>query len=343
MLNKNHPILCIAFLALALLSTSNALQNNQVSSLAPSESYRFQINNFKFNDMHIGKKYNYFQTDQRIFMMNPNMTIANFVEISIPDIIFAQQVCSKFAFNSAELYSISACKDLSDNTTYLVMVSFLSSRPFYAYSLKTDLKGTVNMMKLSDSVLVVQDQAEATGVSSNLQIFRVNLGLSSSKPVEFVTHADAKTLKGFDSMITAATVKDAVTQQNAMMFYEKLFGSNSFAIDCNQTGAFCKAFVSNSATNSIEVYNIDKSLSALSGSSATFNLPNTTFREWFFLFLAILGCLAILARCTSKKNGNTESEVAREQGVVAEISNNENYRLIDNRDASLVSTPISRA
>jgi len=194
MLTKNTFLLLGIFLTFALLASSKyGSEKPKVWSNIPITQYETnltQIAGLKVNDMHMGKKYNYYQTDNRIFMMKNN-SIANLYEISIPDIIFAQTACSKLAFHASELYSVSACRDLSDNVTYLVMVSHLSSRPFYFHSLKTDLHADVSMSFVGDLLIVVERADERVNYTKG-HIFRVNLGSSvgSSQPMQFISSTE---------------------------------------------------------------------------------------------------------------------------------------------------------
>jgi len=208
--------------------------------------------------------------------MMKNNSIANLYEISIPDIIFAQTACSKLAFHTSELYSVSACRDLSDNVTYLVMVSHLSSRPFYFYSLKTDLHADVSLSFHGD-LLIAIDRAGAKGVYTKSHVFRVNLGSSvgPSQPMEHL--------------------------------------------------------ISSEIPHNAEVR-----------SSLAVKIENTTFREWFFLFLAILGSLAVLARCTSKQG--VEDQVRPvDQAERPENASTGSYRLLEeNKTSSLSSAPETR-
>lgn len=131
--------------------------------------------------------------------MNQTVTY-RIVDVSVPDIIFKYTNCTNFLLHSSELYSISSCTDITDNKIYLVVFSYLSSSPFFAQSLETNIGKTARMYITSNILFVVDGQ------SPTIHTYRITLGQggNTTNVIEPINTIDTVALQATDLEIVSA-------------------------------------------------------------------------------------------------------------------------------------------
>ena len=250
---------------------SNETLNASISLVS---GFELVLKNLKINDVYYGQKFQYYQTDNSILKVQQTkggLKLVSQVDISVPNIIFDQVSCSHVVVDSRETYSISSCLDKSDSTMYLIMISYLSSKPCYVQSLETNLIN-VQKIKLMEPLLYVLDESQTT---SPFHTFRVNLGDK----------------KNVSEVLEVFNPKTLYPEDNLVKVDEKaLVAINSITLALPDTHTSV-----NSTSEGTNNSSVPLGASPSGGSS-------TTVQGWIVIFLILIGGLTLVAYLLTREN-----------------------------------------